>query len=278
MAIRGYEIDYVMRGAAGDTPVPPTWLYNHHYKFCLNNEECFSEGNGGESRASFHGYPRGAAQVVYSPKSVRLVVMAVDTRLVRDGNASSTRTREMDAVTTQLAAAVPPWERLISCPCTSRFSVHEGARAAGDHVFRENCPPLLSRPPSNPSCRAATYVGGRLCCKHGAVLLDKHVTQPAHEMTTYLKLRFYYESYTATAHTQCTRSHLHSPHSSHCWRCTACAAGTLPPRPPVLPRRTRTSYASPSSRNEHTSNTMSCRAPLAHRESCARTPSTTIST
>ena len=40
----------------------------------------FSEGNGGESRKSFHGYPAGYAQLLNSPTSWRITPMQIDTR------------------------------------------------------------------------------------------------------------------------------------------------------------------------------------------------------
>ena len=42
--------------------------------------QMFSEGNGGESRKSFHGYPDGFAQLIYSPDSWHLIPMQIDTR------------------------------------------------------------------------------------------------------------------------------------------------------------------------------------------------------
>lgn len=42
--------------------------------------QMFSEGNGGESRKSFHGYPDGYAQLIDSPKTWRLTPMQIDTR------------------------------------------------------------------------------------------------------------------------------------------------------------------------------------------------------
>ena len=40
----------------------------------------FSEGNGGESRKSFHGYPDGFAQLIESPDSWHITPMQIDTR------------------------------------------------------------------------------------------------------------------------------------------------------------------------------------------------------
>ena len=40
----------------------------------------FSEANGGESRNSFHGYPKNKAQLLYSPKYFSIQPMQIDTR------------------------------------------------------------------------------------------------------------------------------------------------------------------------------------------------------
>lgn len=42
--------------------------------------QMFSEGNGGESRKSYHGYPKGYAQLVESPKTWTITPMQIDTR------------------------------------------------------------------------------------------------------------------------------------------------------------------------------------------------------
>jgi hypothetical protein len=40
--------------------------------------QMFSEGNGGESRKSFHGYPDGFAQLIESPQSWHITPMQID--------------------------------------------------------------------------------------------------------------------------------------------------------------------------------------------------------
>merc|ERR1740138_585871 len=42
--------------------------------------QMFSEGNGGESRKSFHGYPDGFAQLIESPTTWHITPMQIDTR------------------------------------------------------------------------------------------------------------------------------------------------------------------------------------------------------
>jgi hypothetical protein len=46
----------------------------------IPTSQMFSEGNGGESRKSFHGYPDGYAQLIDSPSSWHITPMQIDTR------------------------------------------------------------------------------------------------------------------------------------------------------------------------------------------------------
>ena len=46
----------------------------------IPTSQLFSEGNGGESRKSYHGYPSGFAQLIESPQSYHLTPMQIDTR------------------------------------------------------------------------------------------------------------------------------------------------------------------------------------------------------
>eukprot|EP00750_Incisomonas_marina_P031514 INCI8217.1.p1 GENE.INCI8217.1~~INCI8217.1.p1 ORF type:complete len:885 (+),score=119.99 INCI8217.1:128-2782(+) len=103
-----------------DVSVPINWAYNHHYMAWMAGADAefvevpsdgladwmahgaptkviavpkpsaklhgypvsqmFSEGNGGESRKSYHGYPTGHAQLVHSPKTWTITPMQIDTR------------------------------------------------------------------------------------------------------------------------------------------------------------------------------------------------------
>ena len=46
----------------------------------IPTSQLFSEGNGGESRKSFHGYPKGYAQLVEGPNLWHITPMQIDTR------------------------------------------------------------------------------------------------------------------------------------------------------------------------------------------------------
>ena len=145
-----------------ETPVPITWAYNHHYEAYLRNDNTdfyqvdpntvdeedlgqynhgaraqwrlrnlseynmnslyFSEANGGEFRASFHGYPNGYAQLLRSPKYFNIQPMQIDTRN-RDPkyiNDSVFHPGIMPANSAAPSDAV--YSGLLECPCTTRIN------------------------------------------------------------------------------------------------------------------------------------------------------------
>jgi len=78
----------------------------------------FSEGNGGEYRKSFHGYPRGYAQLLYSPTTFKIQPMQIDTRN-RDYNGTGFKAGLLPK-----EALSPPnatYSGLLECPCTTRI-------------------------------------------------------------------------------------------------------------------------------------------------------------
>lgn len=78
----------------------------------------FSEGNGGEYRKSFHGYPRGMAQLIESPQTFSIEPMQIDTKN-RFYNGSDFRPGILPA-----ASAAPPnasYSGLLECPCATRI-------------------------------------------------------------------------------------------------------------------------------------------------------------
>ena len=82
--------------------------------------QLFSEGNGGESRASYHGYPTGYAQVIHSPKIFRIQPMQIDTRN-RDPKYINHSHFIPGFLPREVAA--PPnasYSGLLECPCTNR--------------------------------------------------------------------------------------------------------------------------------------------------------------
>lgn len=161
MAIVGYEQDQIFRTPHGDVSVPITWSYNHHYEAFLQgknaelvqiiyndrqdygtynhgakrlwkvipvntsdipNSQFFSEANGGESRGSFHGYPRNMAQLIYSPRIFRIQPMQIDTRN-RDPKYINDSVFHAGILPNISAAPEgASYSGLLECPCTTRIN------------------------------------------------------------------------------------------------------------------------------------------------------------
>lgn len=165
-----------------DVSVPLTFTYNHHYMMWLTgartelirvpadpddtsahgaptklvprtvggyappdslpSSTLFSEGNGGESRKSFHGYPDGFAQLLHSPTKWHVTPMQIDVRN-RDCGATAADVgrclsftpgpeprqaryglRVPGLVAGTNAGGVPGvtnYSGLLECPCTGRY-------------------------------------------------------------------------------------------------------------------------------------------------------------
>ena len=54
-------------------------LLDESAEYDIPQEQFFSEGNGGEMRRSYHGYPEGYAQLIESPNTFHVVPMQIDT-------------------------------------------------------------------------------------------------------------------------------------------------------------------------------------------------------
>ena len=154
MALTGYEVDQVF---SDDTSVPITWAYNHHYEGYLRNTETnlvkvnkysendngqynhgykefwkpdtddplnyllISEGNGGEFRKSFHGYPRNYTQLIRSPRFFNIQPMQIDTRN-RDPKHIN-QTKFVSGILPRNVVSPPNacYSGLLECPCTDRI-------------------------------------------------------------------------------------------------------------------------------------------------------------
>jgi len=80
--------------------------------------QMISEGNGGEFRMSYHGYPRGMAQLIDSPTTFHIQPMQIDTKN-RHYNGSDFKPDLLPK-----ASAAPPnatYSGLLECPCTDRI-------------------------------------------------------------------------------------------------------------------------------------------------------------
>jgi hypothetical protein len=103
-----------------DDPAIPTW-------------QLFSEGNGGESRKSFHGYPNGFAQLIESPETWHITPMQIDTRNRDCGvtpldirNCSDKFSPGPEPKSARYGYGIPKegtnYSGLIECPCTDNWA------------------------------------------------------------------------------------------------------------------------------------------------------------
>lgn len=138
LIITGYEIDQVFAHPNKNTSIPITWVYNHHCGILINGEynyqnipeiQEFSEGNGGEYRKSYHGYPSNYGQLIFSPKTYIAMPMFIDTRN-RDCGID---VQDIDKCVNENMFGSEPLQagygrlhktnvsRLIHCPCTELY-------------------------------------------------------------------------------------------------------------------------------------------------------------
>ena len=88
----------------------------------IPDSQFFSEANGGESRISFHGYPRGMAQLIYSPESFSVQPMQIDTRN-RDPRFINSSKFVPGLMPKQSASPENAnYSGLLECPCTDRIN------------------------------------------------------------------------------------------------------------------------------------------------------------
>ncbi|XP_045181704.2 uncharacterized protein LOC123540595 [Mercenaria mercenaria] len=98
----------------------------------IPTSQMFSEGNGGESRKSFHGYPTGYAQLIDSPNTWHITPMQIDTRNRDCGvtpkdihNCTDHTVPGPEPKQARYGRGMPkggsPYSGLLECPCNSRY-------------------------------------------------------------------------------------------------------------------------------------------------------------
>ena len=197
IAIVGYEHDQVIvtplnkpgMNPKDDVSVPINWAYNHHYMMWMtgthsglkkiNSEwqgydlpsalnrtdqsiptnQMFSEGNGGESRKSYHGYPHGYAQLIDSPRLWHITPMQIDTR-----NRDCGINPKINNCTKFIPGFEPKQARygrkvskteysgILECPCNGRYG--------GSSIFYKNKTKVITRQyiTSSSTCHTAINV------------------------------------------------------------------------------------------------------------------------
>jgi len=150
---------YMLLPNGSETPLSINWVYNHHYTFALlgakaqmklvktephemdfwmrrdglkwtavdteprpdgvPNSAFFAEGNGGEMRKSYHGYPQAMAQLVASPQRLSISPMQIDTHN-RDNNSTKFVVGPLPKAAHR-GPANPSYSPLLECPCSDRI-------------------------------------------------------------------------------------------------------------------------------------------------------------
>lgn len=101
-----------------------------------------SEGNGGESRMSFHGYPSGFAQLIHSPQFFSIQPMQIDTRN-RDPRFINSSIFHPGIMPKQSEAPDNAnYSGLLECPCTDR--IHKEINHNYDTLTYGKCENLIS--------------------------------------------------------------------------------------------------------------------------------------
>ena len=114
-----HEHSYWMRGD-GSKYVSRTKANDPNPTSKVPTSQIFAEGNGGESRKSFHGYPGGVAQLIESPHKFVLNPMQIDT-----WNRDTSILEPFKAGPLPPQAESPPgadYSGLLECPCTDRLT------------------------------------------------------------------------------------------------------------------------------------------------------------
>lgn len=88
----------------------------------ITNNLFFSEANGGEFRASFHGYPNGYAQLLQSPKYFSIQPMQIDTRNRDPKYINDTIFHPGILPNNSAAPENADYSGLLECPCTTRIN------------------------------------------------------------------------------------------------------------------------------------------------------------
>lgn len=101
-----WDVEGSDSSAGSDTEVP--------------TQTCFSEGNGGEFRLSYHGYPKGYAQLLQSPNTFLLTPMQIDT-WNREEIGHKFRAGPLPRNSFLYNETTATYSGLLECPCSDRI-------------------------------------------------------------------------------------------------------------------------------------------------------------
>lgn len=94
---------------------------NKNYTVETQPSQIFSEGNGGEMRLSYHGYPKGYAQLVHSPDVFGVNPMQIDT-WNREEPGPKFKPGPLPKVAPQRGNPNAIYSGLLECPCSDRLT------------------------------------------------------------------------------------------------------------------------------------------------------------
>ena len=113
---------------------------SHHVPQCVARW-CVPQGNGGESRKSFHGYPNGFAQLIDSPETWHITPMQIDSRnrdcgvTPADIHNCSKFTPGPEPKSARYGYGIPKegtnYSGVIECPCTDNWAVRHPPTRGG---------------------------------------------------------------------------------------------------------------------------------------------------
>lgn len=222
---------------AQDVSVPINWAYNHHYMAWMTGShseikkvpcepgdahcettkniivdrpsaanrkykdvptgQMFSEGNGGESRKSFHGYPNGFAQLIESPTTWHITPMQIDTRN-RDCGATPADVKNCtpgnfgfipgpEPKQARFGRGIPKgtnYSGVLECPCNGRYG--------GDPMFYPDSQTRIVEHKytalSSGTCAAGQTVSDAAACFAAAPTLGINATHWANKSVSDPKL------------------------------------------------------------------------------------------
>ena len=102
--------------------------------------QVFSEGNGGEMRGSYHGYPKGYAQLIYGPDVFGVTPMQIDT-WNRDEPGPQFKTSLLPKASPQRGNPDAIYSGLLECPCSDRLDKEwkQKYKLTPSHVDEAQC-------------------------------------------------------------------------------------------------------------------------------------------
>ena len=85
--------------------------------------QVFSEANGNEHRGTFHGTPKGYAQLLDSPATLALLHMTINTRNPAGHGLDPMGAPQPKNSVSLMPGAGDGWSGLLECPCTTRRNI-----------------------------------------------------------------------------------------------------------------------------------------------------------